>query len=130
MFQHMSGHMPWLAVALTAALASASGFAGSSVQRAEGAASATLTFRIVIPAVLVVDIRSGTIYSNDSRARILVGTTGAPNGGRDLTVMGAPLERAVRQGESSTLHPIAGYTASRGRLVARALAGGEAWCVP
>ncbi|HTP99409.1 MAG TPA: hypothetical protein VMN56_08785 [Casimicrobiaceae bacterium] len=92
--------------------------ARSSAAPQGGQASAGLMFAIVIPSVLLLDTRSGVIYSNDRRARMLVGS--------------APLVRY--SGDVSKLHPVAATGQARayapGRVVARGLGGAEVLCVP
>jgi hypothetical protein len=44
----------------------------------QSAASARIGITIVIPAVLVLDRRTGTFYTNDAKAIVALGTTGAP----------------------------------------------------
>ena len=51
----------------------------------QSAASARIGITIVIPAMLILDRRTGTFYTNDAKAIVALGTMGSPrymNGGR------------------------------------------------
>ncbi|MEO8755043.1 MAG: hypothetical protein ABI624_20460 [Casimicrobiaceae bacterium] len=92
-------------------------------------ASARLDFRIVVPPVLVLDTKTGTMYSNDTRMVALLGTR------QD--------DAAVRRVSGVTpdaagLQPVAGPQGQRGasagaagiRIASRGPARGDVLCTP
>lgn len=122
MVQH--GYIVKSVLALAFALAATGCLAGSSMSTAGGVAtgSAGLMFKIVIPPVLILDTTTGTIYSNDAKAVMLVGTTA-------MSV--APVVRVAHaNGAASGLHRVSASGHATGRLVARNLESGEVLCSP
>jgi hypothetical protein len=100
----------------------------------QSAASARIGFTIVIPAVLILDRRTGTFYSNDAKAIVALGTMRSPRymtgGDRDVSAQTGP----------RTVIALNGGRAGQGQFQGRGLGGiagaghlfhdGEVICIP
>jgi hypothetical protein len=123
MMQH--GHFVKSLLALAFALAATCCFAGSSISTAAGGGatgSASLMFKIVIPTVMILDTATSTIYSNDARMVMLVGTSVASS---VQFVSDSRVNVAA-----SGLHRVSASGHSVGRLVARKFESGDVLCAP
>lgn len=103
-WKRLAGSVLAAEVALTATAA----LAESSTAGQNAAAGARLAFRIVIPSVVVVDTRTGTVYSNDARGTPVRGTFGAATlvprgpvdpGPKPATRVGVQVTRGLAPGE-------------------------------
>lgn len=115
------------------AVAAMDAYAGSAMiasRSDQNAAAAQLMFKIVIPAVLILDTRSGTVYSNDAKAIVSIGATGAPP-----STMRADQDAPLQAG----LRPVVamnggrneqGHGASGARLSLRRIVDGDVICIP
>src|ERR1700712_512985 len=78
------------ACTVSIALVTNAAYAGSTIGKTGSQASGALAFTIVIPRVLIVDPRSGTVYTNGPRAAF---------------ALGAATSAAVTRGSVSKLRP-------------------------
>jgi hypothetical protein len=129
--------------ALTTALIAVLGFAAADV-RAESAvlsnlgspsaAAGRIGFTIVIPAVLILDRRTGTFYTNDAKAIVALGTMGSPR-------FAIGVDREIsRQAGLRPVTALNGGRAGEGQAQARGASGiprpghpfhdGEVICIP
>lgn len=109
-WKRLAGSVLAAEVALTATAA----LAESSTAGQNAAAGARLAFKIVIPSVVVVDTRTGTVYSNDARGTPVRGTFGAAT----LVQRGGPVDPGPKP------------AARVGVQVTRGLAPGEVFAIP
>jgi hypothetical protein len=116
-----------LGLAVAANTSSAASWSGT-----EGGASAGLMFKIVIPAVLVYDTRTGSVYSNDAKAKLMVGQAVPQGDTGAATVNGLPVVRTANA-DSSRLVRVSGAEASKGvpggRMSAK-LGSNDVLCIP
>lgn len=112
---------------LSLGVAAADGQAASTMSQGSGA-TATLDFKIVIPSVLMLDTKSGTVYSNDARFVALLGTTEAPDGHAAIVRVANAARGAVAAVNEWNRGAKRGTPG--GRMATRPLANGDVVCIP
>ena len=126
-----------LTVALMALLATAAADAcAESAMLAnyggQGVAPARIGITIVIPAVLILDRRTGTFYTNDARAYVSLGTMGAPRYtigvDRDVSAQTALRPLSAINGGRAGHGQIQGR--GTGGITGHTLHDGEVICIP
>jgi len=118
-----------LAIAAADVCAESATLSGHSSQ---GAASANIGITIVIPAVLILDRRTGTFYTNDARAYVSLGTMGAPRYtigvDRDVSAQTALRPLSAINGGRAGHGQIQGR--GTGGITGHTLHDGEVICIP
>jgi hypothetical protein len=100
----------------------------------QNAASARIGFTIVIPAVLILDRRTGTFYTNDAKAIVALGALGSPRYtvgvDRDVSVQAGLRPVTAIDGGRAGLGQFRGRSTSGSTGAGHRFCDGEVICIP